>query len=253
MMSAKYTFLSLLIGLLLYGCYQNDLDTSEKTSESDLVYFDERQSMEDFPNDPFRIIGINPVENNWSIIVEYSGGCSDHYFYTWWDGQISEDSASFYIFHNANNDACKAIVRDTINLDINQVLYGSSPTKLTITAMNSSNGNKIVIDPKLAALKQSDECNYTATLTGTSCGFGLWDNQWFILNEKIDGYNNIWLQPVSNDPSVGLQKPELGIYDISFTILFGHEYGSDDNDVACLSVPQGTILPISVTCLKKRD
>lgn len=252
-MKVKYILYYILSGLILTSCYESGLDASEKNSESDLVYFDERQSMEDFPNDPFRIIGISPIENNWSVIVEYSGGCADHFFYTWWDGNINNDAASFYIFHNGNGDACKALVRDTIHLDIKQVLYGSSTSEMNITAINSSNQNKIVIDPKLAALKQASECNYTATLTGTSCGYGIWDNQWFKLNEKIEGIENIWLQPIANDPSIGLQKPELGQYDIAFTILFGHEYNATANSVTCLSVPEGAILPVAIECLQKKD
>lgn len=244
-------FTLIAIGFLT-SCLESDLATTDKNSDSDLNYLDPTQDRNNYPNDPYRIIGISPRGDFWDVIVEYSGGCESHNFYTWWDGAPNEEAVSFYFFHNSNGDACEALVRDTISLDMPQVISDESTlSNATISLINANTLRRIPVDPELAGIDQGSWCSHQTSLLGTSCGEGIWDNQWMLMNEALPGHEKIWLQPVSNSTQVNLRKPETDRYLIGVTLLFGYQYSTADGN--CQSLPEGSIVPIAINCLEVRD
>lgn len=232
----------------MFGCLKSDLETTDKNSNYSLNYLDPNQNPNGYPNDPYRILAITPSPDNWNIIVQYSGGCKDHHFFTWWDGNVEKNASQFYLFHNANDDACEAMVRDTITIDMTEVM-SIAIDSLTITAINASNNKGVELKPELRHLVQGLDCYQSVSLLGTTCGQGIWDNQWLSLKHEIAGIDNIWLQPVRSGDNVELTKPETGKYKIGITALFGFEYES--TDVNCQSLPEGEILPVAITCMEK--
>lgn len=227
----------------------SDLEITDKNSDASLDHYETDQSPENFVNDPYRIVGITPENDSWHVVVEYSGGCANHIFSTWWDGNIT-DTLQVMLYHNSNGDECEALVRDTIQLDLKTILPNVEREKYTLAAINASNNLHVYIDPDLAEIKQNESCTLNAQFIGAPCGNGLWENQWFLIKDEKLG--KIWLQPVKNSANVQLTKPETGNYKIGITMLFGHQLNGDTDD-NCNIKPEGSVIPVAINCLEKTD
>lgn len=249
-MRVKNSIFLLFTGILLVSCLDSNLDATDKVSDSDLIYLNPTQDPSNFANDPFRIVGIIPEGNLWSIIVEYGGGCNSHRFFTWWAGNFDLDSTVFYLYHDSNADPCYATIRDTVRIEVNEAIFDALPLETTtIVAINGSNNRKISVDPYLAAITQGNQCGYVTSLLSTSCGQGIWDNQWLLLKDTLTHHQKVWFQPVKNSTNVELRKPEANEYEVAVTALFGFEY--TDLDENCQSRPEGSVVPVAINCLTK--
>ncbi|REE01574.1 hypothetical protein [Marinoscillum furvescens] len=248
------TFLIIVLGaFLLPGCLESDLEATDKVQANKLTYLDPSFDWNQVRNNPFRIVGITPTDDTWSVIVEYSGGCEEHNFYTWWNGEWEKDnSATFYLIHNANNDMCEAFIRDTISIRLDETFL-RDPDPLDsahITILNASNAHKITVDPELARIAQSDNCQLNTTIKGTLCGQGIWDSQWLLMLDTVTNHNKVWLRPVTNSSKVMLTKPEPGNYTVGVTLLFGYE--PIDPDEQCATLPDGSFVSVAVNCIEKQ-
>lgn len=68
--------------------------------------------------------------------VRYGGGCKDHEFSAFWDGswEKSQPAAmSITIRHNANNDNCKAIKEQLLQINIGDVVVENPNFFVTVT------------------------------------------------------------------------------------------------------------------------
>ena len=69
------------------------------------------------------------------VDVEYSGGCKDHVFTARHNGQYMKSmpaQLNLIIDHNANGDACRELIRETLAFDLRAARYGSSGTLILL-------------------------------------------------------------------------------------------------------------------------
>lgn len=246
-------YVCLLAVLLLPGCLEDDLAVTDKISGGVVHYLGADYNTSALPNDAYRIVGITPGADTWRMVVEYSGGCQEHDFFIWWDGQWSENpvETSLYIFYDDNDDSCEAIVRDTLFLDLNRVFYGEVPEDLyEIMIVNANTGKQISIPIDLLELAQTVSCSLEAEIVSTACQESIWLDRWLLLADSVGSFQTVWLQPVRNSETVSLELPEKGSYEVGVTALFGFEY-SGDGTVTCQSYPEGEVIPVVVNCLTR--
>ncbi len=238
----------LLLAVGVTACLESGLDATTTLSDNDFDYLDSTGDLTDYTNDPYRLFAITPSGETLKIIVEYSGGCSSHNFATLWDGNTAAEEARIYLLHNGNGDLCEAYLRDTVEVNIANIITSDIyRAGRTLVFINASNDREIKIDPKMAAISQGGECTHNASLLGTSCGNGVWDNQWLLLQEEVPDHDKVWLQPIANTTNVALRKPETGNYLVGITLLFGY----DQLDQQCQDGPDGSVIPVSINCLEK--
>lgn len=234
-----------LLAIGLSGCLESTFDVNDLISENDLVYLNPSQKKEEFPNNDYRIVGVVPNESAWNIIIEYTGGCERHQFFTYWDGEITNSlsaKASFSLLHNNRDDQCERLVQDTLEIDMNKVFNGQFPADTTfISVTNAFTGQVTEVDPYLASIEQGQDCLHPASLLGTTCNSGFWKNQWFLLTDTIANYEKVWIQPVRG---FDLKIPVSGNYEIGLKLLFGFQFSQK----TCEDLPDGKIMPAAITC-----
>lgn len=74
--------------------------------------------------DPFNVDSAKIVGDQLHIDVSYSGGCARHDFELYWDGSYDKSQpprANLMLIHDANDDPCDAIIRETIRFDLFQL------------------------------------------------------------------------------------------------------------------------------------
>ncbi len=236
--------------VLFSSCYDTDLDATEIVGSYDLDYLDETYPKSNIPNDPYRILSIRPTsDHTWSVVTEFSGGCWDHYFYTWWSGSTistTPKSINLHFFHDGQEDMCEAIVRDTIEIDLDIALQGTYDGETVIHVINETISQSIAVDPFITEYAMNNGCSIPAELKNTVCGQGIWEDKWLSLVDSVAYHKQIWLQPV-RDVS-GLTTPGIGDYQVGVSILFGYEVPSGAAN--CLSLPDGTYYPVIVQCIE---
>lgn len=241
----------LILAFLFWSCLDTELETTSLVSDADIQYLDASQDISELVIDPYTIVSVTPVDRNWEIIVEYSGGCEEHQFYTFWDGAWAESNplqTTFRLLHVGNGDACKALVRDTVVVNFDQLFRGTYPDEGAIVTVNNTPGTtSITVHPTLAGLAQGSFCSINARLVATPCGDGIWANKWLQVQDSIDYHNLVWIQPVRNNNLVSLDVPDEGNYKIGITLLFGYE-GVDDGAI-CQAMPEGAIVPATINCV----
>lgn len=241
---------SVLVALLLSSCLDTALDATDTYVENQLNYLDVQFDELGISNDPFSIIAVTPTSaDNWRVIVEYSGGCVEHSFYTWWDDEWETSGQErFFLAHHANGDVCDALVRDTLSLNLGEIFYQQIPDSTILRIVNESNGSNVSVDPKLAAIKQATLCNYEANIVTNSCGEGIWENRWLLLEDSVENLP-VWIIPVRASSQVSLEIPEEGAYSVGFTLLFGYESAELSN--SCYLTDAGYAIPANINCFKE--
>lgn len=242
---ANWFYLIILLGLV--GCLDSSLDATDTYIYNSLNYVGDPVDY----NDPFDIIAVTTrSESEWSIVVEYSGGCSDHYFYTWWDAEWqSAGQTRFFLSHNNNTDACDALVRDTLEIELDRVIYSDISDTTIIRIVNASNGGTINVDPKLARLSQRNVCNLEGTIAANTCGKGIWEDRWILLPDSID-HQPVWIIPVRAGTGISLDQPSFESYYFGVTLLFGYESGELSS--SCYFTDSGFAIPGVVNCFEEK-
>ncbi|MEO9477821.1 MAG: hypothetical protein ABJG41_19920 [Cyclobacteriaceae bacterium] len=245
----------LFLVLALTSCYDTGLDSMDIASEYDVVYLNNLSDPSSFSNDPYKIIAVTPRGDEWNAIVEYPGGCGEHVFYLWWSGSVLSSNPSqleLYLIHNGNGDACEAVVRDTVTFSLTEAINGAELDDDTrINVFNQTRAQVVEVDPFIASLT-SDECNLEATITRDNCELGPLGGIWIKPNLKIEGYEDLLLQPVrvvQDSSQVNLTSKEV---DVAVTVLFGFEYVEEaELDSFCPDWPDN-VISVAVNCIKPR-
>ncbi|HHP7242894.1 MAG TPA: hypothetical protein ACFCUD_14550 [Cyclobacteriaceae bacterium] len=260
----KYIF-SILIFSLLACCsddiivlnaeQQLDALTSDSVPTDKVAYHFGELPDNNAINDYFDIISIIKKSGELHVTVDYSGGCKEHNFNVWWNGTFLESDPMqlrLGITHNANDDLCEALVRETIIIDLTEAFAGNppqSPTHMDIT--NLSKDQTIRIDALLDEIEQGATCDLNVTFDQVICGDGLFGANWF----KLDGFDyydegNLLLQPVAASEGVDIPSDlSLGDYKIGIEIMHGFVFNS--GKAICMAYP-GPSVPIKITCIEAR-
>ncbi len=242
-------FIFILSLSIFSGCLESSFDFTPIDDDTDIDYT--IASTYSGPNDPYKIVGISPDGNKLNIRLSYSGGCSTHSFNVIWNGEIGEDAVDkeifLKVFHQSNDDQCEAYLKTTVSIDLQEVLGGFIPDGETkVTIQNASNGRTIAIDPIVNNIDQGIECVINATFKNSLCGYGVWQNNWFRMEDSLGLERAVWLQPVAYSPEIAADIPEQGDYRLGVSLLIGFE---PPNDLSCLSTPEGLVIPVEVNCI----
>ncbi len=91
--------------------------------------------------------------DNLQIVLEYSGGCKVHTYEIIWDGIIYSDDPckiNLLLIHRGNFDNCEALITDTINIDLKELIgdisYKNDCAYHIFSSYNSSENPDIIID-----------------------------------------------------------------------------------------------------------
>lgn len=229
------------------ACLDTSLDATDTYIYNTINYEDEPSDYDD----PFDIIAvISESDVDWKVIVEYEGGCEEHSFYTWWDSDWqSSGQTRFFLSHYNNEDECDAVVRDTLELELDRILDDDLADSTIVRIVNSSNGRNISVDPYLADISQSNGCGMTGLVKSNSCGYGIWEDRWILLPDSVKG-EAVWIIPVRASSSVSLDTPGYGDCGVGFTLLFGFESSELSN--SCYETDAGYAIPAYINCFVEK-
>lgn len=128
------TFLS--IGILLFSCGTKKNSTKNKQKdtivsviEPDLETMKIKATIGKFAKESDPIISINSVEivgNTLVLDVSYGGGCKEHQFEVIGSEMIAKSMPpirAIQLVHHANDDHCRAIVRNRLEIDVTNLAY----------------------------------------------------------------------------------------------------------------------------------
>ncbi|MEQ9306762.1 MAG: hypothetical protein RJQ14_22800 [Marinoscillum sp.] len=248
----NWTIFTVLL-MIVAGCYDSGLDATNTITENRINYnfdsFDEAAQ----PNDPFRVVGVTPNGAHWKVIVEYSGGCNEHSFYTWAAPDLFTQQplhVGFVLSHDRNGDTCEALIRDTLNLDMREVV-GADFVNASVSMINARSKTVINVDASLAQLTQSGNCALEASVElNDACNLSIWGDKWFLLKDSIGSKGKAWIIPVKNDAGVSLDAPQSGNYTIGITLLFGHNSSVTGN--SCYVFDDALAVPAQINCLTRQ-
>ena len=71
--------------------------------------------------DEFGLMKASITKDTLKAKVEYGGGCAEHIFTLYWNGQFNEEgppSIELFLHHNANNDEFEALIMEDITFDL---------------------------------------------------------------------------------------------------------------------------------------
>lgn len=98
-------------------------------------------------NDQFTVDNAVVDGDNLIMYVSYGGGCKDHEFKAYASDVYMKSmppKLGLNIEHNANEDLCKAIVKDTITFDISTIKYpGKDKDYKVVFTINNWKGNLV--------------------------------------------------------------------------------------------------------------
>lgn len=90
------------------------------SAQVEFIDFNEKNKVENFC-DHFNIVEGYYADNHLVLGVLYGGGCTEHKFYYTINPQISSDTLTVYVYHNANDDVCQAFVGSNLSLNLSVV------------------------------------------------------------------------------------------------------------------------------------
>ncbi len=122
-----------LVGVKVYASQNSrtkQLSRESKVTDPKSVQKLEKVTAEELQNerkssDQFSIEHVFVWEHSLEVRVRYSGGCKKHDFKLLWDGTKREShpvQIPLVLVHDNNGDSCKAIVTETLQFDLSEVL-----------------------------------------------------------------------------------------------------------------------------------
>jgi len=97
---------------------------TQKAYTPELIIQDNYKPAKD--NHPFTIIDASIVKDNLTVVVQYGGGCREHYFKLFSSGAFEKKSPpkiDLFLEHNFNDDFCKKLVLDTLVFEITKARF----------------------------------------------------------------------------------------------------------------------------------
>ena len=261
------TTLACLIIFFLFSCERNEL----RQSDSRLILTRSQTEFENIVNhnatgDQFTINSVEIRGDSVFVTVGYSGGCNPHNFKIVWGETFTETyppQADILIIHDAAGDKCEALVTETLAFRIPELIGTVDYESIILNLHNTMLSGNHVSDSWYPSdynvynviIPQGDECQVEVTFSSVICGAGLWENQWFALNDSVDAgiegsYFKKWLQPVSISDDMKDFRPVPGKkYLVGARLQEEHPY---TGVVVCLAY-SGPSIPVKITCITELE
>lgn len=126
-------FTYLLLAGLLFGmnscklCKKKEpVETIDKTTEEISAIIVQKGFVKPESSAPFDLLKTSIEGNILTIEVSYSGGCNEHEFKLYFDGNYQKSlppKVNFILTHDNKGDACRSIVEKTLKFDISKSQY----------------------------------------------------------------------------------------------------------------------------------
>ena len=128
------TFLIVIISFLAFSCKTEKVLTDAEIAKNEesassnikiLALLGEKSSI----NDAYTITSIELKGNNLIVIVTFSGGCMDHEFKATGltvNQQSIQPIRQIQLAHFSNNDKCKKLITQTLEIDIKQIVVNKT-------------------------------------------------------------------------------------------------------------------------------
>ncbi|WP_027001995.1 hypothetical protein [Hugenholtzia roseola] len=91
---------------------------------------------------PFKILGYEKRGDDLRVRVQYAGGCGDHDFEVFWDGEVRRGNpqTSLIVLHRSN-DACEALIERTIEIDLEEAFRRDDP-RYSVEVVNGNTAER---------------------------------------------------------------------------------------------------------------
>jgi hypothetical protein len=131
----RTAFISFILLLFLTGCSEEQVVNPPADPEIKNIRFLPVLINDSLYTDPAVIVSANIENDILKLIVNYTGGCKEHYLELYSEMAFLESipvQLNMKLSHNANDDICDRLVRDTLYFDLKTVkglffnYYGSS-------------------------------------------------------------------------------------------------------------------------------
>lgn len=243
-------FFSLIfLAFLVFSCVDTELSSKDAVGFYQVLYLNPDVVPDQLVINDYSIASISPQGDFLRVVVDYSGGCGDHLFLVWWNGEFDDDDdpLDLYLMHDAQGDFCEALVRDTIMIDTHEIFPDDYfESKNDITIRNVSDDQEILVNQKIAELA-SDECTIPVNMARVDCATGVWGDLQMTLSDTSEAYRNIILQPVSANTDI---IPQEGEALVGVEVLFGYNYMISDSMIACQIQNNKKQIPVKVKCIQ---
>jgi hypothetical protein len=159
------------------------------------------------------------------------------------------------IIHNNNGDNCEAYITEVLSFELDSLIgiIGSGEVSIDgYSGWDASDSSAYEGEKLDFSFEESDTCNITVTALEAMCGWGLYNNTWFALEDSVSAgipgyYYKKFLQPVSLVESLDGFVPVPGKkYTIGARIdNSSYTFG---NGIICLAYP-GPSVPVKIMCI----
>jgi hypothetical protein len=260
----KISFFLMMLLLLTFSHCKKEKTSTLKSSEvilvKDQAAFNAAASdRSSSVSDPFELKNISYTGDSVEVTVAYSGGCEQHSFEIIWNEGVTSTNPpeiDLIIKHNANSDACEAYITETLSFALTDLGESVIYPDISLNVLNGGdpadsviyNGNETEI-----RFAESDTCNTFVTARNAICGWGLYGNLWFALDDSISAgipeyYFHKYLQPVAISDNIKGFVPVQGKrYKIGGKI----DHGNYFPDILMCMAYAGPSLPIKILCIKE--
>jgi len=122
-----HSFRNTAVFLLFSGCQifgPVDSDSATDLDQITLVLTGDLGAVE---KDPFKVVSSSIEGDVLLLTLSYGGGCEDHEFEFFSEGPVMESfppGAMIRVFHDSHNDLCRALIRQTFEIDLRPVRAG---------------------------------------------------------------------------------------------------------------------------------
>lgn len=99
-------------------------EMEEESNKGDIQKLKIIEGFSDRESDNFEVENASLEGDILSIDISYSGGCEDHEFDLYFNGAYMKSlppKANLFLKHNANGDACRSMIKQTLRFNIKKV------------------------------------------------------------------------------------------------------------------------------------
>lgn len=262
------TILSLIFFVLIISAVSCSEDMADLSSNKNASNVELKASAPDYYNaisnpstetsDPFELGEIVINGNTVEITVSYPGGCAAHNFEIIWDATVlysNPPKINIVIIHDNNGDSCEAYITEVLRFPLDSLIGTAGGGEVAIDGHSGWDTSDSAVYEGVKydfTFEQSEVCNITVTAKAAMCGWGLYDDIWFALEDSLsagfgDYYYDMFLQPVSIAESI---KDFVPVSGKKYTIgaVIDNTTKDFDNIPVCLAYP-GPSVPVKIMCI----